>query len=190
MPVIGIIIIAATGSRKALVMLVLGVFLLFSVRFKSKSFLITLSKALLIILIMYCVLTQLRDIEIFIGIVERMDGLVAMVTGKGAVDASAFTREKYITVGLEQLKKSPIVGYGMGNSGKVLVNAIGGKETYFHNNYVELLVCGGVVGTIIYYLIWLKPIKELLKYRKCDTTAIFSIIMAAILLTTDYGLVT
>lgn len=188
--VIGMIIIAAAGSRKALVMLVLGVFLLFSIRFKSKSFFITLLKALSIILIMYFVLTQLRDVEIFKGIVERMDGLVAMVTGKGTVDASASTRERFITVGIEQFKKSPIVGYGMGNSGKVLVNAIGGKETYFHNNYVELLVSGGVIGTIIYYLIWLKPIKELLKYRKYDTTAILSIIMAAILLTIDYGLVT
>lgn len=188
--IIGIVVIAATGSRKALVMLVLGGFLLFAVRFKSKSFLITILKVFIIIGIMYLILSQLRNVEMFKGIVDRMDGLVAMVTGKGVVDASASTREQFITIGIEQFKKNPILGYGMGNSGKVLVNAIGGKETYFHNNYVELLVCGGLVGTIIYYMIWLKPIKELLKYRKYETTAILSIIMAAILLVMDYGLVT
>lgn len=39
-------------------------------------------------------------------------------------------------------------------------------------------------------MIWLKPIKELLIYRKYDITAIFSIIMAVILLVMDYGVVT
>lgn len=188
--IMGIIIIAATGSRKALVMLVLGGFLLFSIRFKSNSFFITVVKALTIIIIMYFVLLQLRNVEMFKGIVDRMDGLVAMVTGKGTVDASASTRAEFITIGIEKFKKHPILGYGIGNSGKVLVNAIGGKETYFHNNYVELLVCGGLTGTIIYYLIWIKPIKEIIKYRKFDTTAILSIIMAIILLVMDYGSVT
>ena len=184
--IMGIIVIAATGSRKALVMLILGGFLLFAIRFKSSSFLITVLKVLIIILIMYYILSQLRNVEMFKGIVDRMDGLIAMVTGKGTVDASASTRAEFITIGIEKFKKHPILGYGMGNSGKVLADVIGGKETYFHNNYVELLVCGGLVGTIIYYMIWLKPIKEILIYRKYDTTAILSIIMAAILLAMDY----
>ena len=188
--IMGIIVIAATGSRKALVMLILGGFLLFAIRFKSSSFLITVLKVLIIILIMYYILSQLRNVEMFKGIVDRMDGLIAMVTGKGTVDDSASTRAEFITIGIEKFKKHPILGYGMGNSGKVLADVIGGKETYFHNNYVELLVCGGLVGTIIYYMIWLKPIKEILIYRKYDTTAILSIIMAAILLAMDYGLVT
>ena len=188
--IMGIIIIAATGSRKALVMLILGGFLLISIRFKSKSFFITILKALIIVLFMYVALSQLRNVEMFKGIVDRMDGLVAMITGKGIVDDSTSVRAQFITVGIDQFKKHPILGYGMGNSGEVLVNAIGGKETYFHNNYVELLVCGGLVGTIIYYIIWLKPIREIITYRKYDTTAILSIIMAMILLTMDYGLVT
>lgn len=187
--VIGVIIIAATGSRKALVMLVLGAFLLFSIRFKSKHFIITLIEVCLVIGIMYFLLSQLKNIEMFKGIVDRMNGLVAMMTGKGSLDASASTRAKFITIGIEQFKKRPILGYGMGSSGKVLADVIGGKETYFHNNYVELLVCGGLVGTIIYYLIWLKPIKDIFKYRKYDTTAILSLIMAAILLVMDYGVV-
>lgn len=49
--IMGIIVIAATGSRKALVMLILGGFLLFAIRFKSSSFLITVLKVLIIILI-------------------------------------------------------------------------------------------------------------------------------------------
>ena len=186
----GIVIIAATGSRKALVMLVLGGFLLMSIRFKSKSFIVTALKVLIIILIMYFALSQLRNVEMFKGIVERMDGLIAMVIGTGAVDVSTSVRAQFITAGIDQFKKHPIFGYGMGNSGKVLVDAIGGKETYFHNNYVELLVCGGIVGTVLYYMIWFKPIREILKYRKYDTNAILAIIMAAILLAMDYGVVT
>lgn len=188
--ILGVIVIAATGSRKALVMLVLGFFLLFSVKFKSKYFIVTILKIVIITLIIYLILLQLKDIAIFNGIVDRMEGLGAMLTGKGTVDASAANREKFIIIGIEQFKKQPILGYGMGNSGKVLVNVIGGKETYFHNNYVELLVCGGLIGTVIYYLIWINPIKEIIKYRKFDTTAILSIIMATILLVMDYGAVT
>ncbi len=188
--IMGVIIIAATGSRKALVMFVLGIFLLFSVKYKSKYFIVTILKVVIITLIIYLVLLQLKDLALFNGIVNRMEGLGAMLTGKGRVDASAANREKFIVIGIEQFKKHPILGYGMGNSGKVLVSAIGGKETYFHNNYVELLVCGGLIGTIIYYLIWIKPIKEIIKYRRFDTTAILSIIMASILLVMDYGAVT
>lgn len=188
--IIGIIVIAATGSRKALLMLVLGGFLLTSIRFKSRSFFVTTLKILAIFLLMYFILSQLRNVEMFKGIVERMDGLIAMITGKGTVDSSTSARAQFITIGIDQFKKRPIFGYGMGNSGKVLVDAIGGRETYFHNNYVELLVCGGLVGTILYYIIWFKPISEILKYRKYDTAAILSIIMASILLVMDYAVVT
>lgn len=188
--ILGMIIIAATGSRKALVMLVVSVFLLFSIRFKSRHFVFTIIKATVIIFILGFILMQLKDVAIFKGIVNRMESLIAMVTGNGRVDVSAENRAKFISIGMNQFMKHPILGYGMGNSGKVLVNAIGGKETYFHNNYVELLVCGGLVGTIVYYLIWIKPIKEIIKYRKFDTAAILSIIMASILLVMDYGAVT
>ncbi|MFR0963094.1 MAG: hypothetical protein ACLSGB_15815 [Dorea sp.] len=79
----------------------------------------------------------------FKGIVDRMDGLIAMVTGKGTVDVW-LTRAEFITIE-EKFKKHPILGYGMGNSGKQKPGCNWRKETYFHNNYVELLVCGGLV---------------------------------------------
>lgn len=54
-------------------------------------------------------------------------------------------------VGFAQFLKTPIFGIGIGCSDVLLQHTIN-RSTYLHNNYIELLACGGIVGTALYYV--------------------------------------
>ena len=184
-----ILMIAATQSRKALVVLIFGV--LAVVVFKNinkKNFLKSFIKILIIVSVVTFCFYLLLQLEIFSGINERMEGLFASFFGKGEEDHSAWLRKQYRIIGLEQFYNTPIFGIGIGSS-HILTQRIG-ESTYLHNNFVELLACGGIVGFAIYYSIYAYLIYQLFKYRKYDKKGFaICIILLAIFLVMDYGMV-
>lgn len=58
---------------------------------------------------------------------------------------SLFERAKMIETGLELWQRSPVIGHGIGS-----FKHMSGFKSYSHNNFVEVLVAGGVVGLGIY----------------------------------------
>lgn len=185
-----LLVIVATGSRKALITVVFCIMSIILIRFKSRRFFNTLFKWIILLVIGLIILKMLSNFSFFAGINERMNGLVALITGKGMVDASARVRQEYVVLGIAAFKKHPIVGIGMGASGAYL-KMITGADEYFHNNYIELLACGGIVGVILYYRIWLYPLLRLIKMRKMDIRSnSLSIVLIIVFLIMDYGMVT
>jgi len=69
-------------------------------------------------------------------------------------EASFVARQKLINVGLEQWVRAPLIGHGA-NQYRVLFQFDFGNEAYAHNNYIELLVNVGVIGTAIFYSVYL-----------------------------------
>ena len=55
-----------------------------------------------------------------------------------------------IELALELIEKNPLLGYGV-NSFSVYHANLGEQGTWSHNNYLELLVSGGILLPIIYY---------------------------------------
>lgn len=185
-----LIVIAATGSRKALITLVVSVLCIILRKYKCRRLINTIFKWVIILGLSVIALQYLSSFSLFDGINERMKGLIALITGKGTVDVSAQVRQEYVTLGLAAFKHHPIFGIGMGASGTYL-SSITGVNEYFHNNYIELLACGGIVGTCIYYNIWLFPLFRLFKLRNIGNEAVFlSIILIVVFLVMDYGMVT
>ena len=63
-----------------------------------------------------------------------------------------------------------------------------GRDTYFHNNYVEILASGGIVGFFVYYGIYFYIIKEMIKNKKNkDIYFYISFALIFILLFMDYA---
>lgn len=185
-----LVIIAATGSRKALITLVVSVLCIILNRYKSRRLINSIFKWVIALGLFIIALQYLSSFSLFDGINERMKGLIALVTGKGTVDASAQVRQEYVTLGFAVFKRHPIFGIGMGASGAYL-SSITGINEYFHNNYIELLACGGIVGTCIYYNIWLFPLLRLFRLRKIGNETVFlSILLIVVFLIMDYGMVT
>lgn len=143
-------LILLTGSRKAILMLVIPVlFFSFQVRHKSwLTFVLPLSLSILVIFYNF-----IMDLPIFYDVMgRRVEDMMNILTGQtqGSEDIS---RVILIEYGLEWFKDNPVLGYGINNF-RVLSNQTSlflGHNFYAHNNYVELLVDVGIVGFFIYY---------------------------------------
>ena len=184
-----IIMIAASGSRKSLIILGLGIVLVLLFRYKNRNIVKTILFYFLLATILFVAIHFLSTLPMLAGINERMKGLVAMFTGTGEVEHSAWLRQQYMLAGFEQFKKTPILGVGIANSNYIL-RPLFGRDTYLHNNFVELLACGGVIGFGIYYYVMLWPLYKIWKNRKSGGSATIAvIILILVLLLMDYGMV-
>ena len=183
-----VIMIAATQSRKALVFLMvgaLGVYVLHSLTQKSisKRLWRTILSVAVICLAFYFVL----QLPIFEGIMSRMETMVAPVTGQGEMDSSAVSRSKMVELGWEYFLKYPVGGYGFGSSAVITQRNLG-WSTYLHNNYVEVLSGGGVIGFVLYYAVHIYMFVNLIKYRKADQEAFcIGFVWLVLILIMDWG---
>lgn len=164
--ILSVISISALGSRTSLVILVVGSLLcvvLYSLNDKKK--ISPIIRTFFIFILMIIFINFLSKLSLFSGINQRMDGLMALVSGSGKIDSSAQLRQQYMHIGMEQFLNNPILGIGIGNSLVVLKQTVG-HYTYFHMNYIELLACGGIVGIILYYSRYIKILCVSIRYRK------------------------
>lgn len=178
----------ATQSRKAFVMLILGVVL--SAVFRSidrQNSFKSIVRVLLIGIVFFFVIRQLLKLPIFSATLNRIDRMIASFTGEGQADRSAMLRKKMVEIGVKQFKTHPILGIGFGSSHLVLKQTLG-FDTYLHNNYVEVLACGGIIGFLIYYSAYLNIIIHFLhSARIADDCFAICCTILILLLIVDYG---
>ena len=187
--IISLTIVAASGSRKALAVLILGITCLYLFKYAGKNLLKTMLKFAVVIGVLVLAFSVILSMQMFDILNERMTGLIALITGTGAIDHSAWLRQQYIKIGLEQFYETPFFGIGIDNARLLLLQHFG-YTTYLHNNYVELLAGGGIVGTSIFYSIYVYILYKLktnwVNYTS-EKVAVLLLIIAQ--LTMDFGLV-
>lgn len=187
--ILSIMVVAASGSRKALVLAVIGVTAVILINNASKSLIKTVVKWIGIGIVLLVSFRILLSLPAFSMVNQRMEGLFAMILGHGEVDHSSFLRQSYIRVGIEQFKKSPWLGFGMDNT-YLITSVVEGNRTYLHNNYVELLAGGGVTALLLFYSIYIYLLFEFLKdWKTGDIYSRLCIIWMGILLIMHYGAV-
>lgn len=187
--VFGVVMTAASGSRKALVMLILGALLVFLFKYVSNDFFISVIKIVIFAVVAFFVIRWLLSLPIFSVVEERMQTMInSFLDNGGKVDGSTRLREQFRILGMNQFRKTPILGIGMGNS-HLLASLYLGKDTYLHNNFVELLSCGGIIGFTIYYSIYLYCFVKLFKVRNSSPCVKMLLILMLLLLIMDYGMV-
>lgn len=181
-------LIALTQSRKALVMVVMGFALILWMRHIRKgSFFKTLFRMILYVAIGVAVVYFVLSLPVFGGIMERMETFFNSFTGEGKVDSSTLERNQMVEIGLQTFLKYPFFGIGIGNSGEITLYYLN-KDTYLHNNFVELLASGGIVGFLIYYSIYIYLIVKFWQYRKQHNDEyVICLTLMLVLLAMDYG---
>lgn len=101
-------------------------------------------------------------------------------------DRSSYLRIMMIQCGINWFKSRPILGYGISNYSilfaKTPINIYGTGGTYSHNNYIELLVCTGIIGFIVYYSIYMIVIRKL-AVKKNETAYLLIAILIMFLVT-------
>ncbi len=178
-----LLVVAASGTRKALLMLMIGAVLLLYYRFKDRNILKTVVRFALAGVVVLAFVSLVAPL--FVGLTGRMEGFIALLTGQGEAEDSATIRMSYVELGLRQFAKTPLVGIGMGNSNELVLQEYG-EDTYLHNNFVELLCCGGIVGFVIFYAMYACCIPIIFRNRKNeDPLVILGLVMILLMLIMD-----
>ena len=185
-----ILMMAATQSRKAMILAILGILAVVVLKnADNKNFIKGFFKVVTGLAVVTVCLVAISKIEIFSGINERLTSMFNMFTGEGDVDHSAELRNEMIALGIEWWKQYPVGGIGIANP-HILGAEYLNFDAYLHNNFVELLCGGGVIAFLIYYSMYVYLFINLWKYRRADKK-FFSIcfIWLILMFAMDYGMV-
>ena len=163
LPTLGIL--AATGSRKALVFVVAGTVLLFVFKsLRSANVVNSIAKIIGSLLGLTIVGVAVLQLPMFGEVLDRMSSMVEAFAGTGG-DSSTIIRMALVDIGWDLFYQSPITGVGVNNP-SVYTFFLYGKENYYlHNNYIELLAGTGIIGLLAYYSMYLYIAYNLIRYR-------------------------
>lgn len=165
--VISLVILAASGSRKSILELVFGMLLLLILKNYDKKRLFKSVNKIIIALLVFAILVVIfSKLPMFDFIKLRFEHLVNQLEGSGHTDRSVRYRAWLNVFGWEMFTANPILGVGI-DCVRIPVRQFIGIDYYLHNNYLELLADGGIIGFIIYYSIYLMFIWKFWKFREC-----------------------
>ena len=166
-----------SGSTKVLSILIIGfLFLFFEEVKKNKIFLLPI--VIIASFLVGKIIVNIDDIEIL----KRFEQTLNIFTGQGVENGSTLLRFYMIQFGLSNFLDSPIFGYGL-NSYSILFGNQTGWYVYSHNNYIEILVSGGIIGFVIYYSIYFNLFREI-KLNDLSGRFVFSILFLDLILET------
>lgn len=178
--------LAIAQSRTALIEALVGIGLIAAIRARgSKKASRKLSTLIIGALVLALIGYAVTQMDIFSGLYERIRMLFGLSSYK---ESSLQLRQQMIQIGLRQFKKTPVFGIGIGATGVLTSNYLG-HNTYLHNNYVEMIASGGLVGFILYYSMPWYIVKNLWKNRLQDKNVQLALILMLVHLLGDFGTV-
>lgn len=182
--ILPILVTIGSGSRKALIILLISSSMIFLLKpQKINNILKKVVTLFMIICALLLIINVASEVQFLNGISNRMHELLEFVQSKN----TDYSRYKMLKYGWNYFLEHPILGAGSGNSHIVTLEAIG-KKTYLHNNYIEMLVNGGVIGFFIYYMMYVYIIKSLIPFcKKGNHLTIVVMILICTQLIADMG---
>jgi len=186
-----IAILLASESKKAILIIGIGFFLFYILRSQRKgNILKKLLKGIGTIILFALITFFLMQLPALSGIKERF---VLMINGflKGVnSDSSTLARLDLVKIGLQIFSEHKLLGIGINNAQFVVEKIYHRENYYLHNNFIELLADGGIVGFTLYYSIFLYFIIQFWKNRDFSNDE-FNICFVLIIvnLVLDYGAV-
>ena len=178
--ILSFVLVVATASKKGI--LLLSIFFIYKVfKLKKSSF-----KNVLLVLLVFVISVQFIDLtlidKVFDSSFARVNKFITETRTSSGTDRSTQQRFFYLKEGLTGFFDSPLVGHGFRSFKAKYGN-------YSHNNYVELLYCGGLIIFIIYYLMYIKLYKQSLIHN-ISAVKIITLFSIMSFLTIDLAAVT
>ena len=169
--VIPLIFAFSSGSRKSILVIIAATALIFALR-NGK---IQLHKVVIAMAICIALFAVLYNIEALQPFFKRFTAMLEMFdsgdTGSG--DNSIATRMDMIEYGLELFKENILFGYGT-EQYNVLYEQEFGIMRPAHNNYIQSLVSFGIIGTSMFYGMYVYIIRNaMVQIKKKNVLAIF-----------------
>lgn len=190
MAIPALIMVMTTQSRKALILLAVGIFaVLILPNGQGKSLRKTLIKAIIVAAALVGVGVLLLQLPALSGVKFRISTLIDALLGRGEDGSSAVERLEMIKLGLNSFLRHPIAGIGIGCT-HILVAAELAVDTYTHCNYIEILAGGGIIGLAVFYSMYGYLITMFIRKRRvAEPMKNLCIIITVLLLIMDVALV-
>lgn len=167
------IAIILLGSRKSILMMAIAVIMM-AFKGNAKTFVVISGLCILILFL----LPFFLPLDYLSFVKERFD-----LSGGQPIDDSDMTRLHLIKSAFRYWSNSPIVGHGL-YSFCDLYYADAYTRVYSHNNFLEILVGTGIIGFLLYYLLYNKMYRKIafLNKMKGYTDAFLIIVLLVVLL--------
>jgi len=160
------IFIILSGARKSLIGALIAIVVYpYLYGSKRRSFSSKLLRICIVMLAMVAVYIAMIKIDYLYNIIgyKFQDVLIGLISGKFE-ETSSVSRNKMITIGIELIKESPLVGYGL-RAWSTWPGLIG---SWSHNMLVELTFSGGICAALIYYSFFVIFFVQLKRYTMDD----------------------
>lgn len=194
MVIANLIVVILSSSRKAILCFLIPLAMIYV--FDNRDNIVkNASKIIIVILIGFVGYYALLHVPFLYSMAgHRIESMVAGLFGTdAAVDSSTSTRLNLIQWGIEWFKERMWFGYGIDNYRFVLhsYHSNWSLAYYAHNNYVELLVDVGLIGTIVYYFNYVLMLGSSARnVRKITKQELLFIGILVAIMISEYGLVT
>lgn len=188
---VNMVFMLLSASRKAILFIMIPLVIMKMA--KSKDPLNILKEMIVVAVCAGIVLIVLLKVSFLYTLIGyRIEGMINGFLEVGEVDGSTNTRLGLIEDGLSWFRTKPIWGYGLSNFKALCAKyRPWGTVYYAHNNYVELLVDCGIVGTVLYYSLHIKLLwNGLLNWKRMDKEQLMLMGMLISMIICDYGMVT
>lgn len=177
------LIVLLTGSRKGLLIIILGLIVLIQLM-EPKKILKNLFIFTIAGIFFYNLILKVPQLYDVIG--YRIEAMAQLIEGESYNEASLVSRVSYVELGWDMYRRRPWTGYGL-DCFRLFRKAYG---TYSHNNYIEMLVSGGNIAFLLYYLPHIIFIfKGLLSKRQKNDITNLVLAISILILVSDYGVV-
>ena len=156
------LILAISGSRKGLIILVGGILCLIVLHTWRKEHSIrSILKIFGWLLVISLGFAFVLNLPAFGVVKDRLINVFTLLSGDTDVDKSLLSRSNFIKVGISIFKDHPLLGVGIDNA-----RLFNYRNVYLHNNFVEMLADGGLIGFGIYYSMYIYLFVGYIKNRK------------------------
>ena len=163
-----LVIIAVSGSRKSILIVILGFLMIIIMKnIHNKKFIYGILRTAIGIVVVICLVMFLSRLPIFALLNDRMSGIWSVINGTAQKGTAGYIRMIYNQIGWDVFKNHPFLGIGIYNSNRYVSQYAG--HVHFHNNFIELLACGGIVGFFAHYIMYIDLFGEFWKARNHRT---------------------
>ena len=163
--VLSVIVLAAAGSRKGLIEIVVGILMISLIKnYERRKLLKSIFRIMIILTVLAALIYGLSKLPMFDFLNMRIQNVIHQLSGNGVTDYSVRSRALLNQLGWKLFSENPIIGIGM-DCPRIPARQLTGVDWYLHNNYLEILAGGGIIGGIIYYSIYIMLIARFIKYK-------------------------
>ena len=179
-----------TASRKALLMIAVGV-LLFKLLYDGEKRVIRNTFILLFsLIVVYYLIINIKPLYDIVG--YRIETMVNRLFVDSAVtDGSIELRNYYRLYAIELFKERPFLGWGANGFLTSIRRVNSDNAAYSHCNYTELLANYGLIGFLLYYGNKVVLLFNYINKRvfKADKISLLLLLLYLLIFALDYGLV-